>query len=146
MVYQKTKQVVGRYTTAGQRQFIRFAIVGGTSFTINAVILNVLVVFAHLGVVLANALGFCVAVINSYLLNKYWTFRDIRRPTISQFTVFVVVAVIGLGLASLLMWIMAVKIGLNRNLALVITTLIVMIWNFTANRGIVFNQANKSSI
>ena len=41
---------------------------------------------------LSNSLGFCLAVINNFLLNRYWTFANNNQPFTSQLIKFLLVS------------------------------------------------------
>ncbi len=90
------------------RQFVKFAIVGGSGTVVNLLVLKLTLVLwgvlpssqtfaVELG---ASALAFCIAVGNNYLLNRWWTFRS-RGPIHLEFGRFFTVSLIGLGLNAL---------------------------------------------
>ena len=84
-------------------QFIKFAIVG---------VLNTLVdfaVFETLNLLLgwvyaAQVLGYSCGVINSYLWNSGWTFREQRQRTFREISLFVVVNIVSLGVSLGVIW------------------------------------------
>lgn len=71
MLNQKLRQLID--------QFSKFLVVGFMNTAIDFGILNLLMwltgVYKGQWIILLNATAFAVAVINSYLWNKYWTFR-----------------------------------------------------------------------
>jgi putative flippase GtrA len=116
------------------RQFIKFAMVGVvntmTSFSIYFVGTRLL----QMPPLLANAIAFVVAVTVSYALNKRWTFRDTRRVSASQYSRFVMINIVGLALSEIIIAALHHGLGWNDIVAFFGAVLIVMFWNFGANR------------
>ena len=81
---------------------------------------------------LANAVSFGLAVVNTFLLNKFWTFRSKRTDYTQEFVQFLIVSLIGLTL-SLVGLRLLVQLGLWYVLAKIITVAGVAIWNFSIN-------------
>lgn len=111
---------------------------------------NVLMLGLHVDPRLANAIGFCAAVVQNFTLNRLWTFPESReRRAGAQLGQFATVSVIGLAINSAVFWAVShlmepmwtaliaeptlVK-AINNNLALATAILVVLFWNFTANR------------
>ena len=82
---------------------------------------------------LSNALGFSFAVVNNFLLNRYWTFGTDTQPLAEQFLKFVLIAVIGLGINSLLLFLMLRFLKLNFYLSKLLVIGLVFFWNFSMN-------------
>ncbi|MBU1159802.1 GtrA family protein, partial [Patescibacteria group bacterium] len=93
-----------------------------------------------------KALSFIVATVNSYLWNKFWTFkRDSTETVGKEFLQFIIISIIGfvinVGIASgIFKWISPMA-GLNADqwgiLAAVVATAVSMIWNFLGYKFIV---------
>jgi putative flippase GtrA len=81
----------------------------------------------------ANALGFSVAVINNFLLNKYWVFQQFTKTPISQFLQFVIISILGLLINTGLLYILTKKIKANFYVLKLVVIAIVFIWNYTVN-------------
>ncbi|HWB28455.1 MAG TPA: GtrA family protein [Chitinophagaceae bacterium] len=81
----------------------------------------------------ANSIGFTLAVINNFFLNRAWTFEGSVSPLQVEFGKFVLVSVIGLGINNLSLYLMHKKLNMNFYIAKVLTTVFVVAWNFTAN-------------
>jgi putative flippase GtrA len=93
------------------KRVAKFLIVGIINTAINLVVLNLLILITSRGrsgtwFTIYQTIGFIFATINSYLLNKYWTFEHANDKTASEYTIFFFVSFIGLllnvGSASLL--------------------------------------------
>ena len=91
---------------------------------------------------LANSIGFSTAVINNFLINRYWTFSDSTvHDTPRQFTSFAGIALIGLGLNNLIVYFFHKKAGLNFYVSKLIAIAIVFLWNYFANIYFTFKVA-----
>jgi putative flippase GtrA len=104
-----------RTLPAGARQWLRFAVVGAGNTLLSLFVYDVLV---RLGVhyLLASSLAFAVGVVNSYSLNRRWTFRshDRRGPEVLR---FVVVQGIGLGVDVGLLYALVDRVGIHHLIA-----------------------------
>ena len=125
----------------GVRQFVKFGVVGVTSTVIDWVIYLALTRVFGTFYLIAKVISFLVSVINSYVWNRRWTFRSTEPKKLHQFSKFLVVAAIGLGLNTLIMYIVVSKLLLHDIIGLVLATGIVMIWNFLANKFYTFKES-----
>lgn len=94
------------------RQMVKFAIVG---------VLNTLVdfaVFQSLNLTLgwvyaAQVAGYTFGVINSYLWNSNWTFREHRTRSLREMAMFLLVNLASLGVSLGMIWLLREVIGLS---------------------------------
>lgn len=124
----------------GVRQFVKFGIVGASSTVIDWGIylaLTRLLSFFYLD---AKVISFLVSVINSYVWNRVWTFRSTDPKKFHQFSKFLVVAAVGLGLNSSIMYIAVSKLHLHDIIGLILASAIVMFWNFLINKFWTFRE------
>lgn len=89
-----------RFNLGKFRELIVFGLVGVSNTVLD---IGVTVILSWLlsvtsGFLLAgvNVIGFTTAVINSYFLNKYWTFRHEKKSSRSEFIKFVAISLGGL--------------------------------------------------
>lgn len=80
----------------------------------------------------ANTCGFTLAVINNYLINRYWTFES-SQYWVPEFGRFVLFSVIGLLLNNLLLFLFHEKAGIRFYFSKVMAIGVVFIWNFLTN-------------
>lgn len=122
-------------------RFIKFAIVGAIGMVVDLTVLTFSREILGLPLTLAVALGFSIAVINNFTLNRFWTFPESRnRPVASQLVQFTVVNLIGLAINEVIV------LGLHPIFsgalddpfayltAKVIAIGVVLFWNYGANR------------
>jgi putative flippase GtrA len=114
-------------------QFIRFASVGAIGTVAHYLVLAALVQLVGIHPVGASAVGFAVGATINYFLNYFLTFSS-NIPHHLGMAKFFTVAVIGLGINSLIMVITVDFANLHYLLAQVTATFLVLAWNFTGNR------------
>lgn len=124
-------------------QIAKFAVVGVISFIIDAGILYVLTLIFGVKFYLAfAAISFSTSVIVNYILSMRFIFegrKDIKKQ--KEFVIFVILSVIGLLLNQFVMWgfgeMFSRHVELTSEIILlikVISTCIVMVWNFVSRK------------
>ncbi|RJG03404.1 GtrA family protein [Noviherbaspirillum sedimenti] len=124
------------------RQFVRFLGVGCISAIGHYGLLILLVQVAGVAAVPASSAGALLGAWINYSLNYRFTFRSSKRHAESV-SKFAVVALIGLLLNTLFMWIGVDRLGLHYLLSQVLTTGLVMVWSFVANRFWTFHAGDS---
>ena len=136
------------------RQFGKFVVIGFMNTAIDFAILNLLMwwigIYKGSWIILLNAISFSIAVINSYLWNKYWTFRakeaDEAGEIAKEFSQFIAVTLVGLaintsvvfGITTFVQPVFGLSPEIWANLAKVAATGFSLIWNFIGYKFIVF--------
>lgn len=115
------------------RQFTKFTGVGFISAIGHYGLLIALVQGAGVEPVTASAAGALLGAWINYTLNYRYTFRSSTRHRESV-TRFAVVAVVGLLLNTLFMWLGVDVMRAHYLLSQVVTTGLVLVWSFGANR------------
>jgi putative flippase GtrA len=142
-------------------RFIRFAIVGTIGAVVDFGTFNLFSGVLGIQDVWASVFSFTTAVLSNFTWNRYWTYPDSRsKPLTAQLLSFAVVNILGLGirtplfaglssllerLFSLLPFLPVSFITpdlLGDNSALAVAILVVMLWNFFANRYWTFNDVD----
>ncbi len=120
-------------------KFIKFGLVGFSGVFVDFGITYLAKEKLNIPKYVANAIGFIIAATSNYFLNRVWTFQS-KNPEIAvEFTEFFIISLIGLGLNTLLLWILVSKFKMNFYFAKVFAIGLVTIWNFLANLFITFN-------
>ncbi|HET6363978.1 MAG TPA: glycosyltransferase [Nitrospirota bacterium] len=120
--------------------FIKYAMVGVTGTALDVGSLYVFVDLLHIPVLVAAALSFILAVVNNFILNKIWTFRNSSRNFRKQFIKFFIVSVVGLVLTEICMAVFVYLLGIWYIASKLITSVIVLTWNFLANKNWTFTE------
>lgn len=129
-------------------QFVKYATVGVLNTTLFFGLFNALDFL--IPTVGAYAAAFLITSVGSFILNKFWSFRDqSRHRVVRQYLVFVIFTLFGLGLntgAFRLLLIPLEQYGrLGKNAAALATLPLSVIWNFTAYRRWTFKPTPRSS-
>jgi putative flippase GtrA len=136
------------------RQAAKFVLVGilntGIDFGVSNILMKVFNIYSGLGFSLFKGVGFAAAVINSYFLNKFWTFKSKSADRSGkQFVQFFVVSLIGfgvnVGVASLVVDMIGPQFNIGEklwaNFGILCATFASMVWNFVGYKFIVFKDA-----
>lgn len=116
-------------------QIFKFAIVGGTAFLIDYIILIICKEVFHLNTLLSAAIAFTISTVVNYILSIKWVF-DVsdKHSNKRNFIIFVVFSLMGLGLTELIMWIGEDLLKISYLIVKIIATAIVMIFNFVTRK------------
>lgn len=105
-------------------EFIRFGLVGGVGFLVDVGVFNLLrtTVFApehlHGGPVWAKLISTTLAILVNWLGNRYWTFKERRRPDVLRESVeFFAVSIVGMGIGLGCLWFSHYVLGFTSLLA-----------------------------
>lgn len=119
-------------------RFLKFGVVGCTGTAIDFGLTWLCKEVFHIKKFLANAIGFVVAATNNYILNRVWTWESNSSQIGTEYLMFFSVSVVGLGINTLILYLLHEKAKMNFYAAKVGATLVVMLWNFLANNYFTF--------
>ena len=116
-------------------QILKFVIVGGIATIIDFGVLVLLKEVFGMKPVIANVISFTVSVIYNYIASVKWVF-DVNKnqDKKTQFVVFVILSVIGLGINTLIIWLCDDVLGIYYLIGKVLATGIVMVFNFVTRK------------
>lgn len=121
-------------------KFIKFGAVGFSGMLIDFGITYLLKEKARIHKYVANSIGFLSAATNNYFLNRIWTFQSDDPQIMIQYTKFVIIAITGLGINNLVIWLLSDKYAsLNFYVAKFFAIVVVFVWNFSMNYLYTFN-------
>lgn len=115
------------------RQFSKFLVVGCGSAAGHYSLLILLVQGFAVAPVPASVAGALLGALINYTLNYHFTFRSNKQHTEAVFK-FAFVALVGLALNTLFMWIGIKVLHLHYLVSQVLTTGLVVFWSFSGNR------------
>lgn len=115
-------------------ELVRFGVTGGVCFLVEFAALTALVELVHMPVLWATALAFLISVIVNYALCVRWVFTGAKGGDSRVQLQFLLTSGMGLGLNELLMWLMNIRLGVQYQIAKIIATLLVMVWNYVTKR------------
>lgn len=141
-------------------QLMKFVLVGASNTIIDFIVSAVLNAVFH-WYYFAKVIGYCCGILNSYLLNSGWTFREERKKNAKEIISFIlvnlIVLLISLGLMNLFKdtwhidewWLnlglpeFIVKIIDGERACMLISTCICIIINFVGNKLFVFKNSDS---
>jgi putative flippase GtrA len=133
--------------------------VGCVNFLVDLGVLTLLHTVIGLNVVPSNIVSYSCGVINSYILNRYWTFK-IKLKFFTVYTLksgkklhflsmpfikFIFVNLISLGVNTLAMYILVDLYSLNPTLSKVADTVFSFIVNFAGSKLLVFRESGDKT-
>ncbi len=141
-------------------RFLKFCTVGIIGAVVDFGVMNLILYYTDANSRIASTISFIAAVVSNFFFNYFWAYRDSREKSIStKLFQFFLVSIIGLGIRYLLFltienpiislcdrilpadFFMSAETA-GHNLTLVISILIVLIWNFFANRFWTYNDVS----
>lgn len=128
--------------------FVRFCIVGGTGFVINFLLLTFLHKIANLPIFVAQLLAAEIALFSNFLLHHHWTYKKAKvQKSIStllvQFHVTTWPAIIG---SALMVSAGHQFLHLSNLLALALSSVIALFWNFGWSKYVIWKGVTNSEI
>lgn len=123
-------------------KFLKFIGVGGVATLCQYCLLVVFVEFASLALLVSTMLSYSLSALLNYWLNYHFTFNSDRAHA-QALPRFVLVALVGLLINTLVFALFSLVFNFYYLLAQVAATLFALIWNFGANKLWTFNRDEK---
>jgi len=120
-------------------QFLKFGIVGILNTLITLICIFILMKIFKVSYIISNIIGYAWGLINSFILNKIWTFKskgDTKKESILFILVYLITYILQLGLLILLKEV----IHINADIAQIIGMIFYTITGFILNKFITFNK------
>lgn len=119
-------------------KFIKFGIVGFSGVLVDFGFTYISKEWFKIQKYLANAIGFTLAASSNYFLNRWWTFHSQNPAIATEYSRFLFVSLIGLGINTLVLWLLVSRGKYNFYLAKLFAIAVVTIWNFIVNLNYTF--------
>lgn len=129
-------------------QIVRFAVVGAMNTIVDFAILNLLYHVIGWPLLVSNTISVSVAIVNSFLWNRYWTFSARRSGGWHQQALaFLLVSLTGLLINDAGIWVLNTTWGgtsvLDINLQKAGASIISLVWNFVGYRLLAFRGPKR---
>lgn len=117
-------------------QLLRYAFVGGIAFVADFGLLYLLTQYVGLHYQVSACISFTVGLTVNYFLSVSWVFNKDRDKSkgLTEFLIFALVGVVGLGLNALIMYILTDLYGMLYMISKIFSTIVVFGWNFIGRR------------
>lgn len=124
-------------------EMARFALTGGVCFVAEFACLTLLVEWLHVPVLWATAIAFLLSVALNYVLCVRWVFSGAQDGGARVKATFLFTSGVGFGLNELFMWLMTGPLAIHYMIAKVVSTLLVMVWNYITKRLVLRPRASQ---
>jgi len=115
------------------RRFLRYALVGGTTFGFDLVLLYIVTTYLSVPYYVATPGAFLIAVSINYLISRRHVFAGTERPLHSGYVYFITFALIGAGITTLGVTVLVTYAGLYFMLARILVAFLVGTLNYLSN-------------
>lgn len=120
-----------------RHHFVRYLLVGGTTFVIDFALLFMLHSKASVGIAVATTISYWVSITYNFVLNRYWTFdarekESLKRHVATYFLLLVLNYIFAVAFVSIM------SHHINYIFAKAIAVLIQMIWTYPVYKKVIF--------
>lgn len=131
-----TMRVMG---AEGLHEFVRYFIASGIALLTDIGALTVFTSIFGMPYLIAGALAFIIGLVIVYVLSTHWVFsaRSIKNYW-TEFGLFSLIGLVGLGINELILWILTGGLGLYLLYSKVASVIFVFSWNFFARKYLLF--------
>lgn len=91
----------------------------------------------HINYLIAAVCGFILGLIVLYIVSNKYVFGESKIKSKSkEFSIFAIIGIVGLGILTLLMWLLTGYFHVNYIISKIVATIFVYAWNFMARRSL----------
>ena len=119
--------------------FIKFGLVGSLNTIIDFIVFAILTSVGA-NFLVAQILSYSCGLLNSYFVNRTWTFKQTKKASMGEFMRFLAVNVVTLSITLYLLDLFYTKQGMNLFLSKLLVTAIGTIVNFIGTKMLVFTK------
>lgn len=120
-------------------KFIKFGIIGFSGLIVDFGVTYFCKEKIKIQKYISNAIGFTTAASSNYFFNRIWTFQSNNPRILMEYSSFLVISTIGLGINSFVLWLLVSRFKQHFYLSKLGAIAITTFWNFTANYLYTFN-------
>lgn len=132
-------KLIKNQTDSTHIQFFRYIFVGGAAFIVDFGSLFIFTDIFGIYYLVSASIAFTLGLIANYALSISWVFNKRALENIwSEFIVFAVIGIIGLGLNALFMWFFTEYVSLYYLFSKLIAAALILFWNFFARKFTLF--------
>jgi len=127
-------------------QIFKFIIVGGIATVIDFAVLGILNKILGINYLIAAAFGFTVSVVYNYWASIKFVFDvDESKSKTTNFVIFIVLSIVGLGINELFMWLNVGLLRMTVFIGKVLATCVVMVFNFVTRKMFLEKHEEKAT-
>lgn len=129
-----TKQINSINNNSLLIQFIKYCLVGGIATIFDWGTYSITLFLFNINYQICTIAGFILGLIVNFILSKKMVFKEKSKVGKYEFIMYVVIGVIGLLFTTGLMYIFVEKLIFNPLTSRMLTTVLVLIWNFVGRK------------
>jgi len=123
---------------------LRFLIVGTIGFFVNFACLFLLFDLLKFSIVISQIISAETALVATFIGNNFWAFKGhLHHRLPKKFAKYQITALMGIGINSTTVIVLVSQFDVFYGLALAVGSIAGLIWNYTANRHVVFSKSEK---
>ncbi|MDR0995218.1 MAG: GtrA family protein [Tannerella sp.] len=134
-------------------QLFRYAFVGGAAFLVDYGLLFVLTKYAGFYYLVSASCSFLAGLLVNYFISTVWVFKASSYSKGTEFLLFALVGIVGLGLNDLFIWLFTACFQryfmlpqlTSVMLSKLVSTVLVYLWNFLGRRFLIFNRKSQTT-
>ena len=126
-------------------QFVKFGLVGILNTLVHYLVFYLLFRVAGIAMIVASAVGYMSGVLNSYLINRKWTFKATGSGYGTEFVKFFVVNLVSLGVNLLSLQFLVSSFGMMPEISQVLAIFCSLLVNFSGNKWWTFKQSASAA-
>lgn len=119
---------------------VKFLLVGVANTAVDWIVFAIMADVFHVAAAPSQAVSYFVGAVNSFLCNKYFTFRARNKITFLECAQFLIVTAIAIGISTGVVYLLDNQLGWNKYIAKGIATIVSFAVNFVGNRFVVFRK------
>jgi len=128
---------------AALRRFLKYSLVGVSTFALDLLLLFVFVEFFSWNYLIAAGAAFCIAVSVNYVISRRFVFTGTSRPLGEGYVWFCIIAATGLATITFFMFVFVELFHWNYLLSRIVIAAMVGIWGYLMNLYFNFKVAGK---
>lgn len=125
-------------------QFLRYLVTGGLAFVVDFGLFALCLYVFEWHYLLANLVGLVAGLVLNYAMSILWVFtaceRSLEKRRVTEFSLFALVGIAGVGINQLLMYGMVDGLEFNEMISKMVAAVLVLMWNFGARKLMLFRE------
>lgn len=126
------------------KKFLKFGVTGGLNTVIDFAVYSLLVWAFPVSLYAAQVAGYACGTLNSYIINRNWTFRSKNRFFSREFLKFIIVSLITLGISLVMICVLQLIFpDINKYILKLPVVAVTIVVNFVLSRLWVFKSGGN---
>lgn len=126
------------------KKFLKFGITGVMNTAVDFVVYTLLISLCGMGLYVSQVISYCCGMLNSYIVNRKWTFSTKNGFFSLELVKFIVLNLAMMLLGMGIIFLCVERAGFHKLLGKLISTVLVMIVNFVISNFWVFRPKKDS--